>query len=212
MEKTTDQQKLTDAQKRFKELNEVLQSKGRYTESELKEWSELCDILGGISVERKKKKGGSYSYFLADKDGVEMRKLHGYSNGIELNDGKYLFDCCRRLPTYENEDFVVTDHGRYDYTETKGGEEIDIKVILFSNGSIMFDAIKEVESYDYVNDIFILEVEPALVWNKLALKIARDYDDEKPIRCVIDGLGKIIVDFTQQRIRFNWQEDEFVLY
>jgi len=48
METPIDQQKLTDAQKRFKELDEVFQSKGKYTESELKEWAELCDFLGGI--------------------------------------------------------------------------------------------------------------------------------------------------------------------
>jgi len=51
MENPIDQQKLTEAQKRFKELDEVFQSKGKYTESELKEWAELCNILGGISVE-----------------------------------------------------------------------------------------------------------------------------------------------------------------
>ncbi len=51
MTKTTEQQKLTDAQKRFKELDEIFQSKGKYTESELKEWTELCDFLGGISIE-----------------------------------------------------------------------------------------------------------------------------------------------------------------
>jgi len=51
MGKPIHQQKLTEAQKRFKELDEVFQSEGKYTESELKEWAELCDILGGISVE-----------------------------------------------------------------------------------------------------------------------------------------------------------------
>lgn len=55
MTKTTEQQKLTDAQKRFKELDEIFQSKGKYTESELKEWTELCDFLGGISIECQKK-------------------------------------------------------------------------------------------------------------------------------------------------------------
>ncbi len=51
MEKPIHQQKLTEAQKIFKELDEVFQSKGKYTESELKEWGELCDILSGISAE-----------------------------------------------------------------------------------------------------------------------------------------------------------------
>jgi hypothetical protein len=51
MERTTEQQKLTDAQKRFKELDEVFQSKGKYIESELKEWAELCDFLGELSSE-----------------------------------------------------------------------------------------------------------------------------------------------------------------
>ena len=55
MGKPIHQQKLTEAQKRFKELDEVFQSEGKYTESELKEWAELCDILGGISVESQNK-------------------------------------------------------------------------------------------------------------------------------------------------------------
>jgi hypothetical protein len=55
MTKTSEQQKLTDAQKRFTNLNEVFQSIGKYTDSELKEWAELCDFLGGISIEIKKK-------------------------------------------------------------------------------------------------------------------------------------------------------------
>ena len=49
------QQKLTEAQKRFKELDEVFQSKGKYTESELKEWAELCDFFDGLSIEGQKK-------------------------------------------------------------------------------------------------------------------------------------------------------------
>jgi hypothetical protein len=55
MENPIEQQKLTDAQKRFKELDEAFQSNGKYTESELKEWAELCDLLGGLSSEIKKK-------------------------------------------------------------------------------------------------------------------------------------------------------------
>ena len=54
MPKTTDQQKVTEAKKRFKELDEVWMSVGKYTESELKEWGELCDFLGGLSIEFKK--------------------------------------------------------------------------------------------------------------------------------------------------------------
>ena len=55
MAKNTEQQKLNYAQKRFKELDELFQSEGKYNESELKEWAELCDFLGGISIEIKKK-------------------------------------------------------------------------------------------------------------------------------------------------------------
>jgi hypothetical protein len=194
----------------MKDRLNVLIRQEKMNPEELKEYGVLCDYFTSLSIERTKKKDGKYDYYVANKDGEIINKLAKFYNGTPLKNDMYLFNYRAITPEYETEDRVVTDHDVHDISEKQGGEDLELFAILNPDGTVLIDGIKEVLSYNYEEDEFILELQSEFHLGTLRKQnTSLTPDNNKPIYCVINDAGEFIVNLTQKTIEYDSLNKEY---
>lgn len=157
------------------------------------------------TIERKKKKGGVYQFFIADEDGKIIRKLdkkyyYGYEIGMF-----YLLEYNEKIPSYKTKetfyknDFIDSYPIEVEYTKTH--EAVYVKMfdlIDTSSGDIMFEGIKKWHS---VPEDFIIrlkvELEPKFYkkwqqkFTKANIILPQFFNDNTLVRCEISEDGNI---------------------
>jgi hypothetical protein len=156
------------------------------------------------TVERKKKKGGEYDYFIANDDGEVVSKISEEINDFERLDmyfDYYSYKISYMMPVFNNE----KQYGEYiknAKTETQSNENNTLvvsQVILDPKGQIIFDGIETI-SINRKFTQFILRLNDNIHFSKRPKDFNSKIDG---LWCVIDGDGKYIIDPTIYRIRFN---------
>ena len=189
-------------------------------DKEIIEHNAISEFLHSLTIERKKNKNGKYTYFITDKTGKIVQKLRGCYDGKELNI-LWAFTHKRKTHEYEKKETMVRDFDKddsylFEYAETKGGEEIEVKFLINNSGKVIFDGIREIIQYDYPindNDEIILIIEPELHKELIQKTINSFWSDfDKPVYCVIDLDGGIVIKPTQQKIVFDYQHKKYILY
>ena len=165
----------------------------------------------GKSIERKKKKGGIYEYFIVDKDGKIVSKLaKKYIEGRQLENGQWEFSYEGITPSNKVEITAPYDgsiHDSYTYTQEYGLEEKELRVIIDLDGEKVIDGIRRIIFYDGYQDNYLLELEPEFHqdWLLRALKFDLSFKVENGLFCIINSNKEFII---EPRGRFiNYEEE-----
>ncbi len=172
------------------------------------------------TIERKKKKGGAYEFYVAGDDGEKLKMLmvdgEGVSAGQEIDELFY-------LATYlsAEEERELTSHSHLDrkgnpYTYMAGGGDIQVKALLWRSGELIFAGIKKLVLSISERQEFILILE-GKVQQRYRLSDAEKMSRTKSLRsgaelnCVIDDGGNFVISPTYHQISYNSKEDRYLL-
>jgi hypothetical protein len=178
---------------------------------------DLDEQLNSTTIERKKKKGGIYEYFVADYDGKIVKKIP-HTIGRQLEDGFYEFIYYNFTPTYEKKATTASEHGIFESMETRGGNECELKAIFSGEGDLIMEGIRNIITYNSKRVEFVIELEPLFHIEEAEKSIKKGRSTrielgmmDKPLRCVIDECGEYIVEPTTKNICFDKETNSYVL-
>lgn len=105
----------------------------------------------GNSLERKKKKGGKYSFFVANNDGEVVEKMDKkYQYGYVVGN---LYALCyeEKAPVYKTQESVQYDDGgegwakEHKYWESHGGELVELIDLYDLEGVLAISGVEEIQ-------------------------------------------------------------------
>lgn len=180
--------KITPLRQRLNEVDMAIDSKT---------WFKINDELSGMTLERIKRKGGAYSYFIANHDGEKMRTIPNmYVNGKALTAECWQFEYEDTTPTYTKAEQIVKDYGLddsyiFEHEEKYGGETVQLKCIINNFGDVVLDGIVEIISWEKDSNVFHLELHGQFNEDIIeeARKSGRFSGFSKKIYCVFDADG-----------------------
>jgi hypothetical protein len=181
-------------------------------ENDFKTWLEIQEQLRGMTIERIKRKGARYSYFIANNDGEKMKTIHKtYVNGKELTTECWQFEYEDTTPTYTKTEQIVRDYGLddsyiFEHEEKYGGETVQLKCIIDNYGDVVLDGIVDIISWEKDSNVFHLELHSEFNEDVIekSRRLGRLSVWRENIYCVFDAGGpEFEIEPTTNRIFFN---------
>ncbi len=172
------------------------------------------------TIERKKKKGGAYEFYVAGDNGEKLKALKvdgaGVCAGQEIDELFY-------LATYHaaEEERELTSHSHLDrkgnpYNYTAGGGDIQVKALLWRSGGLIFSGIKKLVRSIPERQEFILILEKKVQQQyKLSddekMSLTKSYRSGAELSCVVDGGGNFVITPTYQQITYDSKKGNYIL-
>ncbi len=172
------------------------------------------------TIERKKKKGGKYEFYIAGDNGDKIKALTvdegNVCSGQEIDE---LFF----LATYSaiEEERERTNYNQFDpkgnpYTYTEGGGDIEVKALLWRSGELIFEGIKKLVKSIPERQEFVLILEKKVLQQyklneEQKMSLAKSYRSGAELYCVIDGGGSFVISPTHQQIFYDNGKDKYIL-
>ncbi len=172
------------------------------------------------TIERKKKKGGAYEFYVAGENGEKLKTLTvdgaGVCAGHEIDE---LFYLATYLATEEERELTSNchlDRKGNPYTYTEGGADIKVKALLWRSAVLIFTGIKKLVLSIPERQEFILILEKKMsqqyrLSEDEKLSLAKSYKSGSELNCVIDGGGNFVISPTYQQISYDSKEDRYII-